>query len=167
MSRNRDAVARIVATWGEERPDLDASPMLVVGRLQRVAQLLDAGLRPPFAAAGLGQGDFDILAALRRAGRPFAHSPGELRDALLVTSGAITKQVDRLVAKGLVTREVDPSDGRGRRVTLTDDGYALVDELIGTHLDNERRLLSPLTSGQQRQLASLLSILAEALEGDR
>jgi DNA-binding MarR family transcriptional regulator len=84
-----------------------------------------------------------------------------------VTSGAITKQVDRLVAKGLVTREVDPYDGRGRRVALTDDGHALVDQLIGTHLDNERRLLSPLTSGQQRQLASLLGVLAEALEGDR
>jgi len=167
MGKDQDAVARIVASWGEERPDLDASPMLVVGRLQRVTQLLDAELRPPFAAAGLGQGDFDVLAALRRAGPPYARSPSELRDALMVTSGAITKQVDRLVAKGLVSREVDPSDGRGRRVALIDAGHAVVDELIGTHLDNERRLLSPLKTAQQAQLAGLLGILAEALEGDR
>lgn len=80
--------------------------MLVIGRIQRLAQLLDVALRPPFAHAGLGQGDFDVLAALRRSGPPYSRSPGQLREALMVTSGAVTKQVDRLLAKGLVTRAV-------------------------------------------------------------
>lgn len=159
-----DAVARIVDQWRVQRPDLDATPMLVVGRIHRLARTLDTALRPPFAEAGLGQGDFDVMAALRRAGPPYSQTPGELRDSLMVTSGAVTKQVDRLAAKGLVTREVTPDDARGREVALTDAGLALIDELIATHLANERRLLSSLTDTQQTELAGLLRLLTDDLE---
>ncbi len=159
-----DALATIVAEWKRERPDLDPSPLLVIGRISRLAHLMDAALRPPFAAAGLAQGDFDVLAALRRAGAPYSRTPGELRDALLVSSGAVTKQVDRLVAAGLVTREVDPDDARGRRITLTSAGVHLVDELIATHLANERELLAPLSRAQVSALESALAVLARDME---
>ena len=159
-----DAVSRIVGQWREQRPDLDASPMLVVGRIQRLWQLMDAELRPTFADAGLGQGDFDILAALRRAGPTHSRTAGELRAALMVTSGAITKQVDRLAAKELVTREVGGHDARVRRVTLTGAGVALVDELIEVHLARERRLLAGLTSEQEARFAELLAVLLEDLD---
>lgn len=161
-----DPVGRIVEQWHVQRPDLDPSPMLVVGRIHRLAQLMDTALRPPFAAAGLGQGDFDVLAALRRAGPPYSHTPGELRDSLMVTSGAVTKQVDRLVARGLVTRDVAAHDARGRTVALTEAGVALIDELIADHLDNERRLLTSLTDTQVHDLAALLARLTESLEAD-
>lgn len=160
-----DQVAGIVEQWTAQRPDLDPSPMLVVGRIHRLAQTMDRALRPPFAAAGLGQGDFDVLAALRRAGPPYSRSPGELRDSLMVTSGAVTKQVDRLVAKGLVTRAV-ADDARGRTITLTAAGKRQVDELIAVHLANERRLLSSLTDVQVADLAALLAVLSEQLGAD-
>lgn len=159
-----DAVGRIVEQWHEQRPDLDASPMLVVGRIHRLGQLLDAALRPTFAGADLGQGDFDVLAALRRAGPSFSRTAGELRESLMVTSGAVTKQVDRLAARGLVSREASPDDARVRRITLTDAGVVLVDELIEVHLDTERRLLSCLSAQQVSRLASNLAVLAEDLE---
>lgn len=163
-SMSPDTVAGIVERWRAERPDLDPTPMLVVGRIHRVGHLLDTALRPTFAEAGLGPGEFDILAALRRAGHRGSCSPGELHDALMVTQGAVTKQVDRLVDKGLVTREVSAEDARGRRIALTADGLALVDRLIADHLANERRLLSPLTGAQVDDLADLLAILATDLE---
>jgi DNA-binding MarR family transcriptional regulator len=159
-----DAVGRIVEEWREQRPDLDPSPMLVVGRIHRVGQLLDEALRPTFARAGLGRGDFDVLAALRRAGPPYRRTAGELRDALMVTSGAITKQVDRLAAQGLVARDVGEHDARVRHISLTDRGVALVDELIAVHLDTERRLLSGLPADQAAQLAAVLGTFAERLE---
>lgn len=159
-----DTVARVVERWRNERPDLDPTPMLVVGRIHRLAHMLDIALRPPFAAAGLGQGDFDALAALRRAGHPYSRTPGELRESLMVTQGAVTKQVDRLLDKRLVTREVSTADGRRRRITLTAAGVTLADELIATHLANEQRLLSSLTDDQVSDLARLLAILAENLE---
>jgi len=162
----QDAVARIVEQWRQQRPDLDASPMLVIGRIHRLARLTDAALRPTFAAAGLGPGDFDVLAALRRAGPPYARTAGQLREALVVTSGAITKQVDRLAGKGLVSRDVGADDARVRQVTLNDTGVALADELIEVHPDNERRLLAGLTTGQTVELGAALAVLAASLETD-
>jgi len=162
----QDAVARIVEQWREQRPDLDASPMLVIGRIHRLTQLTDAALRPTFAAAGLAPGDFDVLAALRRAGPPHGRTAGQLREALMVTSGAVTKQVDRLVGKALVSRDVGTGDARVRRITLTGAGLALVDELIEVHLDNERRLLARLTASQTAELGAALGVLAAGLETD-
>ncbi|SDK78520.1 DNA-binding transcriptional regulator, MarR family [Glycomyces sambucus] len=156
----RDDVADMVVQWRRERPDLDSSPMLVVGRLFRLAEGFDRRLRPPFAEAGLGNGDFDVLAALRRAGEPYSLSAGELSRTVLVTTGAITKRVDRLEAKGLVARAVTDEDARGRRITLTPEGVGLTDRLMGVHLANQDRLLAPLTAKERDALAGLLAKLA-------
>ncbi|MDI3402227.1 MarR family winged helix-turn-helix transcriptional regulator [Streptomyces cavernicola] len=158
-----DSTAVIVDQWRRERPDLDATPMLVVGRLFALTDALDQRLRPPFAAAGLGNGDFDVLAALRRSGKPFALSAGELSRTVLVTTGAITKRVDRLASRGLVNRSVTANDSRGRLITLTAEGVAVTDELIAAHLANQRRLLAGLTEEDQAQLADLLGRFAAQL----
>ncbi|WP_219926920.1 MarR family winged helix-turn-helix transcriptional regulator [Glycomyces artemisiae] len=157
-----DAVADMVAQWHRERPDLDASPMLVVGRLFRLADGFDRELRPPFAEAGLGNGDFDVLAALRRSGEPYALSAGDLSRTVLVTTGAITKRVDRLEAKGLVERSVADEDARGRQISLTRKGKEMTDRLMGVHLANQARLLEPLTAAERQTLAGLLAKLARA-----
>ncbi|MFD9304842.1 MarR family winged helix-turn-helix transcriptional regulator [Streptomyces sp. NPDC060048] len=158
-----DALTAIVEQWKRERPDLDAAPMLVIGRLLRLADTLDRRLRPPFQAAGLGSGDFDVLAALRRSGEPYALSAGELSRTVLVTTGAITKRVDRLEARGLVGRSVADTDSRGRLITLTPEGVDLTDELIAVHLDNQRRLLAGLGVDEQTHLAHLLERFASTL----
>lgn len=158
-----DPVAAIVEQWKRERPDLDTTPMLVIGRLFRLTGTLDQRLRPPFGAAGLGSGDFDVLAALRRSAAPHALSAGELSRTVLVTTGAITKRVDRLEARGLVSRAVAEADSRGRLITLTTEGAELTDELIAVHLDNQRRLLAGLSGEEQTQLAGLLERLASTL----
>lgn len=156
MSQEPDHVGRILAQWRQERPDLDPTPMGVIGRLHRLAETLDNELRPVFAEAGLAPGDFDVLATLRRSGAPYSLSPGELAASTMVTSGAVTKRVDRLEAAGRVTRSVCADDARGRTITLTPSGLSLVDNLVERHLDNERRLLSPLTRAERRDLAALL-----------
>lgn len=155
---------RIVDAWRRERPDLDPSPLLVIGRMGRITALLDGLLRPPFAAAGLSNGDFDLLAALRRAGPPYVLSPGRLAEEMLVTNGAATKRVDRLVRQGLVARSTAGHDARAREVRLTDAGVRLTDDLITQHLANEHRLLSGLTGAQREQLADLLGLLAGHVE---
>lgn len=165
MQNETDAITAIVEQWKRERPDLDAAPMLVIGRLFRLADTLDQRLRPPFQAAGLGGGDFDVLAALRRSGEPYALSAGELSRTVLVTTGAITKRVDRLEARGLVGRSVAETDSRGRLITLTAEGIDLTDELIAVHLDNQRRLLDGLSAGEQSRLAHLLERFASTLTG--
>lgn len=159
-----DAVETIVERWRQIRPELDPSPMLVIARLARLAEVIDTRLRPPFAAAGLASGDFDLLAALRRQGPPHEASPGELAAAMVVTTGAATKRIDRLEGQGYVTRRTAATDRRGKIVALTAAGRRLTDRLLPQHLANEAVLLAGLSSNQRDQLAHLLKILTLQLE---
>ncbi|RQW96603.1 MarR family winged helix-turn-helix transcriptional regulator [Micromonospora inaquosa] len=158
-----DRIAEIVGQWGRERPDLDPSPLLIIGRIQQLAAVLDVALRPPFAAADLGNGDFDVLAALRREGEPYTLTAGQLSQRMLVTTGAVTKRVDRLIARGLVSRSVSTADARGRVVGLTPAGVALTDRLIEEHLANEATILRGLTDSDRRALERLLAALNRTL----
>lgn len=162
---DHDAVDRITEQWARERPDLDTRPMGVIGRLHRVGALLDARLRSVFAEAGLGNGDFDVLATLRRAGAPYVLSPSEISASSMVTTGAVTKRVDRLLALGLVERRADEGDGRSRPVGLTTAGLSLVDRLVEQHLANEDRLLRALEPADRTRLTGLLRSLLLDLEG--
>ncbi len=164
-SRPQDAVDRIVAQWAVERPELDTGPMAVIGRIHRVAGLLDLALRPPFAEEGLSNGDFDVLASLRRAGAPYRLSAADLTATMMVTSGAVTKRVDRLEAAGLVTREVAEHDARGRLIGLTPAGLEVVDRVVERHWANEERLLAPLDARERAALVGALRKLLISLEG--
>jgi DNA-binding MarR family transcriptional regulator len=160
----QDAVRVIVDQWRARLPDLDPSPLLILGRIERLAAVCDPILRPPFAAAELAPGDFDVLAALRRSAPPHALSNGEIARATLVTPGAVTKRIDRLVDAKLVTRTRDPHDARGRVVSLTKHGRRLADKLIRVHMANEAAILQALDTDEQRQLASLLGKLLASVE---
>jgi DNA-binding MarR family transcriptional regulator len=158
-----DHVQRVVDQWAAERPDLDASPILVIARLHRVALALTAELVRVYNAHGLGEGDFDVLATLRRSGAPYELTPSELMEQTMVTSGAVTKRLDRLEGAGLVERRVSDGDRRSRIVGLTDAGRELIDAAMADHLANERRLLGPLTAAERRTLATLLAKLGMSL----
>jgi len=159
-----DHVGRIIAQWGIHRPDLDVSPMGLIGRLHRLAARLNDELRPVFASAGLGDGDFDVLAALRRSGPPPELTPGELGATTMVTSGAITKRIDRLERAGLVTRTVSDADARSRRVALTAKGRRVVDDLLDKHVANEHRLVAGFSERERKELARLLEAWGRALD---
>ncbi|HLT10112.1 MAG TPA: MarR family transcriptional regulator [Micromonosporaceae bacterium] len=158
-----DHVDRVLAQWRVERPDLDPTPMGVVGRISRAARLLERRLSANFARYGLQQHEFDMLATLRRSGHPYRLTAGALLTASMVTSGAITNRVDKLAAKGLVTRETDPSNRRSVLITLTDRGRRLVDEVLVAHVAREAELLAVLTPRDRQQLARILRNLLEAL----
>lgn len=154
-----DHVDQVLAQWRRARPDLDASPMGVLGRLSRATRLADRHLVEVFGAYGLQRGEFDILATLRRAADPDGMTAGALAAATMVTSGAITNRVDRLVAKHLVSRDLDPANRRTTLIGLTADGRALIDHALTDHVANEHRLLAGLTAQQREQLADLLRTL--------
>lgn len=158
-----DHVDRILAQWARERPDLDTSPMGIIGRLHRIAAALHQELRPVFAEEGLRDGDFDILATLRRSGHPFELTPGTLGATTMVSSGTVTKRVDRLAARGLVTRSADVRDGRVSRVALTEAGVEVVDRLVEKHVANEERLLAGFSELERARLTHLLTQWAAEL----
>jgi DNA-binding MarR family transcriptional regulator len=164
MSETLDHVARIQHEWARERPDVDVSPQGVIGRLHRLAGLLTEQLCLVYQRYGLSEGEFDVLAALRRAGEPFERAPGELAAFTMVTTGAMSKRIDRLERGGLVTRSSSQSDGRGRVIALTTAGRQLIDQAFTEHMRNERRLLDQLAPAEAAQLESLLTAWLGRLE---
>lgn len=159
-----DRVDDIQAQWRRERPDLDVTPMAVIGRLHRLADRLRDELVALYREYGLGEGEFDILAALRRRGEPFELAPGELAGHTMVTTGAVSKRLDRLEAAGLVHRRGSQTDGRARVVALTPAGLRLIDDAFAAHMRNEARLVAPLSRTQRSDLERLLRDWAQALD---
>ncbi|MCL2543260.1 MAG: MarR family transcriptional regulator [Nocardioidaceae bacterium] len=152
----RDEVDELAEAWARERSDLDLAPVAVFSRISRLAHHLDRERRTAFTAHSIESWEFDVLAALRRAGDPYELSPGRLLRETLVTSGTMTNRVDRLVHRGLVERHPDPSDRRGVLVRLTPEGKDAVDGAFAALLDAERGLLAGLSTSDQHTLAGLL-----------
>jgi DNA-binding MarR family transcriptional regulator len=158
-----DRAAKAVEQWRRERPDLDVSPMLVLGRLNEASSLVARErLAPVFARFGLQAGEFDVLATLRRSGQPHALTPTALYEATMVTSGAMTNRLDRLEQAGLIQRGPHPKDRRGIVVQLTEKGLALIDEALTAHVANEHQILASLTGVERETLAHLLGKLIDS-----
>jgi DNA-binding MarR family transcriptional regulator len=151
-----DAMDVILEQWARERPDLDCSPMGVIGRISQLQREVFLAQRATFARHGLDAASFDVLAALRRAGEPYQLTPTALMRTALVTSGAITQRLDRLEEKRLITRGRSDADGRAVVVTLTDEGWAAVETALPDHLETERGMLAALSEDERAQLAGLL-----------
>jgi DNA-binding MarR family transcriptional regulator len=159
-----DEVDAIVAAWRRERPDLDVEPLQVLSRLDRLAGVLGERRAAVFARHGLRRHEFDVLAALRRAGAPFELTAGELAARTYVTSGTMTSRLDGLSSRGLVVRAADRDDGRLVRVTLTAEGRRLVDAAFAALLEAEHELLHPLPVSTLDGLADALrALLSSAL----
>lgn len=161
----QDEVDRLVAAWARERPDLDVRPLDVLSRVTRLARHVDGARRTAFAAHDLDVWEFDVLAALRRAGKPYVLSPGALLAQTLVTSGTMTNRIDRLEERRLVQRLPDPADRRGVHVRLTPRGKERVDSALADLLTRERELLAGLSRQDQETLSHLLRTLVLPFEG--
>jgi DNA-binding MarR family transcriptional regulator len=152
----QDYVQQLIAQWQRQRPEVDVAPMGVIGRISRLSRLLERQIEELFIAHGLQGGRFDVLAALVRAGEPHRLTPTQLYNSLLVSSGAITNRIDRLVDEGLVTRGSHARDRRSLPVQLTAAGRDRLDQALIAHVKNEEELLSSLDSEERDLLSQIL-----------
>ena len=152
-----DGVDKILAQWNRERPDLDVGPMGLIGRLRRISRYLTREMEKTFAAHGLNDASFDVLATLRRSGSPYRLSPGDLSATMMITSGTMTNRIDQLEKVGLVTREQNPQDGRSVIIALTEKGFAVIDAAVSEHVQTQARLTSELSPEEFATLNTLLS----------
>jgi len=165
MQNRTDGVDHIVTRWREVRPDLDPSSTEVIGRIVRLEYFITRRVLTDLARHQLNVGEFDVIAALRRAGDPYELSPNQLQGMVLISSGGLTNRINRLEAAGLVTRHPDPNDRRGVIVRLTERGLTVADDASEHHLAAEAELLAPLSSEERVQLAVLLRKLLISHEG--
>jgi DNA-binding MarR family transcriptional regulator len=159
-----DAVDAIVAQWRRERPDLDHAPIEIFGRLVRAGRLAEARQDVVFARFGLTGPDYDILATLRRSGEPYRLTPTALRRTAMVSSGGMTKRIDRLERLGHVRRVADPGDRRSVLVELTPGAHAVLDDIVVAHLGNEEAMLASLDARRRAAVVAALRDLLAALE---
>lgn len=156
-----DHVDRIVAQWNKARPDLDVGPMEIIGRLSRLTAKLRSEMEKTWKTHGLNPASFDVLATLRRSGKPEGLSPGELLDLTMVTSGTMTNRIDQLVKQGLVERVTNPEDKRGFLIRLTKSGFETIENAVVDHVETQHFLLQGLSSAEAKDLNELLKTLAE------
>ena len=169
MARNHqeksdfDRIDRLLFEWQAERPELDATAMAVVGRLLSIGRLLEARANTALKPLGLHYTDLDVLATLRRGGEPYRRTPTELRDSVLITSGAMTACLDRLERNGLIGRIADKADRRSSAAQLTATGKTLIDEAIAVRFDEAADALTALSATERTHLAALLKKLGRGL----
>ncbi len=160
----RDLFEGILEQWRREKPDADASGLIVVGRILLLAKHLHHSASERLAKLDLDLSGFEVLAALWRQGPPYHLSPTELCKAALLSSGAMTNRLDRLEASALVARCPDPDDRRGLIIELTPQGKALVDHAVSTRLDEAKQAIAPLSEVEREELTRLLRKLLASRE---
>jgi len=151
-----DSVDKIIAQWRRERPDLDVAAMALIGRVKRLSHEFTREMEATLASYGLNLPAFDVLATLRRSGRPFRLSPGELMERTMVTSGTMTNRVDQLEKQGLVVRVKNPDDARGFLVSLSPKGRRKIDAALAAHVETQKGLVSILSQNEFSKLNALL-----------
>ena len=152
----------ILTQWRRERPDLDPTPMAVCGQIWRTGDILRQAVVANWSNYGLDLAGSDVILTLRRQGRGATLSPSDLAKDMMLSTSAMTNRLDRLENRGLIKREMDPNDRRGLRIILTEEGFALADEMVVTHLATEEKMLSVLTEEERKQIRQILSKIVGA-----
>jgi DNA-binding MarR family transcriptional regulator len=158
-----DGVDTAITQWRRERPDLDPSPMAIFGRIARIFALSrreQARVHQPF---GLTHAAFDLLANLRRSGRPHRKTASALAKSSMISTGGVTFRLDGLEDEGLIRRIRDSEDRRIVTAELTEHGLKTIDEAIERHLELFQDMLAALSATEQRKLAALLSKLETSI----
>lgn len=159
-----DHVDHILAQWRRERPDLDVGPMGLLGRLHRLSTHLGREVEAVLLKHGLSSSAFDVVATLRRAGSPYRLSPGDLLAMTMVSSGTMTNRIDQLEKAELVVRIHNPQDRRSVLISLTERGFAIVEEAVGAHVENQHRLVAHLSEEERAALNGLLKRFLQDFE---
>lgn len=163
-AQKRDTIAGFLDSWKRERPDLEAWPLGILGRVQRLDALLVRRAEQWLAEYDLTWEAFSLIVTLRRAGKPFELRPGEINRQSLLSSGAVTNRIDRVEKLGLVERRPDADDRRGVVVRLTAKGRALADQAIERQFAELASVMAALSKPERAMLGALLSKLLLSVE---
>ncbi|MFA0014123.1 MarR family transcriptional regulator [Vibrio lentus] len=159
-----DAIDRVVEQWAKEKPELETEPMAMMGRIMRIAKYMETQVAELHKKYDMKLGEFDVLATLRRSGKPYRLTPSELIGSMMLTSGAMTNRLDKLEAKGLISREHSKEDRRSVSVELTKDGLILIDQMMTEHVEMQKKLVKSLSASQKKNTNQLLKTWLSAYE---
>ena len=151
-----DVVDRIITKWREARPELDPSPLEVVGRVIVLAQHLERSVETALEKHDLSLGQFDILATLRRHGKKGGLTPTQLLESVALSSGGMTARLDALADAGLISRKPSPDDRRMVVIHLTSKGRRVIENATKTRFKEANDSLPTLDPTEMATLTALL-----------
>jgi len=139
---------------------IDLDVVAVVMALRRIDDVAHERTKAVWMRHGLTPAEFDVLATLRRSPPPRQLTPSQIQDAMLITSGGLTKAMAGLEAKGWVTRSRSETDQRVRPVKLSVAGKRLAERVLADlNAVSVVALRSSLDDRQLRLLTQLLDKL--------
>ena len=164
---SRELVDSMVRSWQHELPDLDVDAMASFALLHRLSALVRRQVDVFMADHGISTGEFDVMSALRRSGKPYEMRPAEIAVAVMLSPSGMTHRLDLLEAAGFIERLVDPSNRRTAPARLSGAGLELVDTLVRSYAELLNGLLSDLKAAERRQLDLLLSKITTKVSSTR
>ncbi|WP_321307207.1 MarR family transcriptional regulator [Marinifilum fragile] len=164
MKEENDLIDELIKDWQEERPDLNTSAMHIVGRILLLSKALERRASIAVAGFNIHYTDLDVLATIRRSGKPYELTPSQLMKSVLISSGAMTALLNRLTKLGLVYRSSNPNDGRVKLVGLTKKGAKIIDEAIKLRMIDASESIDTLSETEKKELSALLKKLLTALD---
>jgi DNA-binding MarR family transcriptional regulator len=143
MSTGSDTVTALIRGWAAERPDLDTWAYRFFASAVELERQLSLALEPTFDELGIRGGDYEVLGHLRRAGKPYERTPTDLSQLMFLTTGAMTRRLDRLERDSFVVRSPHGSDRRSVMVRLTPLGITMTDRVVEQIVPLLSELLGP------------------------
>lgn len=148
--------------WKREIAALDVTTEGIVQRIQTLARYFDRSMEDTLAEFGLDRRAYSLIGNLRYEGAPYRRTPGQLGDAMHLSSGAMTARLDKLEEAGLIRRLPDPSDRRGTLIEPTEAGHAAWERCTGAQARREALIASALSETEKELLHGLLRRLMHA-----
>ena len=159
-----DSVGKKQPVWKSEQPELDLGTEGIVERIQKINKHIGRLLDETLAEFNLDHGEWALLMALRRTGKPYRLSPGVLARYMGLSAAAMTNRLNHLEERGLVKRTPDVEDRRGVHVELTKAGWQAWQDSVGAQARKEALIASALTEREKNELNDLLVRLTLQIE---
>jgi DNA-binding MarR family transcriptional regulator len=161
-----DSVGRMLGVWKQELPDLDLGTEGIVERIQKIYKAIGRQMDDTLAEHGLDHGEWGVLMALRRTGKPYRLAPKVLARYMGLSAAALTNRLNHLEERGLIKRLPDVNDRRGVQVELTDAGWQKWQDSVGAQARKEQMIAAALTEPDKKALNDLLLRMTLQIEAN-
>ena len=159
-------VDETVATWQQQRPDLDFEPMGYMLRFHAMAEAAIGKIQIITKSHGLTLGEFDVLATLRRHGAASTLTPSFIAEVAMVSPSGLTHRLTQLEQSGYIVRIADDSDRRSSLVSITKSGAAVADQIIAQIAEHSARMYDAIPAKDLEKFSNVVALVSAQLESE-
>ena len=148
--------------WRSQHPNVDTSPMEIVGPLKRAQALIGLALEPFYDGAAVSATELDLMLKLHIGAEPLIAR--QLAQQMARSGAAVSKALAKLERRALIERRSNPADRRAALIVLTEEGRRTVDALFPRQLAVEATLFEGLSAQDRARIIDGLTTLVATLE---